>query len=434
MRKIKNILSLILLGIIFASCSMLETKESSSVSFKLDSETVQKIKDAAGEAGYSSNARAADNNSLFVEVAVHGDYESSTTVQLQNEATISIEDIPIGSEIYLEAIAYTNTNGRRQNLYSGKSKTFVVNNSENLVMFVMHRVSSDSESSSSGTSGNGGNSGNGSGGNSNNQSYIGTKLPSEAKIVGDIVFNDGSAMAYSDYSSLDANTKAEKKTKAIALIFYKGTELNNNDDTTTSRTLGVGLIHDKTGIDWSTDAAGEGSSKKIETIICTPDENDSTVYTGVKNGSQNFELIGEYLNSQNYTDTTTGSDAENCYPAFFFAKNYKSELISGENTSRIITGSDYENGWYLPTIAELYQIYKNGIGSNKSFDLNTASTALGGGNFSEQTNDGDGYVSSSQHDTFYRNVWRFIFTDGTIDYDDKTYRDDKYACVIREFN
>ena len=49
---------------------------------------------------------------------------------------------------------------------------------------------------------------------------IGSKAAPDA--VGDIVFNDGSAMSYTDFNNLDAATKNEKKAAAIALIFYKG--------------------------------------------------------------------------------------------------------------------------------------------------------------------------------------------------------------------
>lgn len=142
MNKIKNIFAITIVCLLFASCSMFENEraEGGSVSFKLDSETVQKIKDAAGETSSVSNARSAEGDSIFVEVAVHGGYEKSTTVQVQTEATISIDSIPMESEIYLEATAYINVDGERQNLYKGHSKKFVVRNSENLVMFILHKV------------------------------------------------------------------------------------------------------------------------------------------------------------------------------------------------------------------------------------------------------------------------------------------------------
>ena len=146
MRKIKNIILIILLGILFASCSMFEKAEGSSVSFKLDSQTVQKIKAAAGESGgaaASRSARDADSESaekIFIELAVHGGFEKATMVEVTKEATITIDNIPMDSEIYLEATAYIQADGERQNLYKGHSKKFVVRNSENLVMFILHKV------------------------------------------------------------------------------------------------------------------------------------------------------------------------------------------------------------------------------------------------------------------------------------------------------
>ena len=64
--------------------------------------------------------------------------------------------------------------------------------------------------------------------------WIGTKNPTTAKAVGDIVFSDGSATAYTSELTLTD----EQKSKAVAVIFYVGTECSNDS---ASRTLGVGL-------------------------------------------------------------------------------------------------------------------------------------------------------------------------------------------------
>lgn len=173
MNKIKYIFLMLTFSLLFASCSRLDTQEGSSVSFKLDSQTVQKIKAAAGEVGgtaASRSARDADNSenstekNLFIEVAVHGGYESTVTEAVQEEQTITISDIPFGVEIYIEATAYSQTDNQRQNLYKGHSKSFTVKNSENLVMFIMSKVGAEEESGSSNSgNGNGGSSGGGNG-------------------------------------------------------------------------------------------------------------------------------------------------------------------------------------------------------------------------------------------------------------------------------
>lgn len=167
MRRIRIIISVILLGLFFVSCSMLEKErsEGSSVSFKLDSQTVQKIKAAAGETGSSVSAKGARDasgtaaNNLFIEVAVHGGYETTVTEAVEEEQTITISGIPFGVEIYIEATAYTKTNNQRKNLYKGHSKSFTVQNSENLVMFIMSKVGSEGESGGGGSGGNGGGNG-----------------------------------------------------------------------------------------------------------------------------------------------------------------------------------------------------------------------------------------------------------------------------------
>ena len=228
--------------------------------------------------------------------------------------------------------------------------------------------------------------------------YIGSKKPSEAKEVGDIVFTDGSAMAYSDFAALDDEAKNAKKTSAIALIFYKGTELNSGDDTTTSRTLGVGLKHagDKSfnsGPVWCTTSAA-AYRKIIPTIRCEPSGSgpnyefvDATASD--RNGSDNLKQIAVFLEAADGVEDDTAT-AEN-YPAFYYAKNYKD--VEGSNVS----GTDYEAGWYLPSIAELSKLYVNGKGESKKFDIDTASKALGGNKFiqwywSSSQKRGDNYV------------------------------------------
>ena len=61
------------------------------------------------------------------------------------------------------------------------------------------------------------------GGNENSiVTYVGTKAPTEAKNVGDIVFNDGSAMSYTDFEALDTATKNTKKNICHCPDFLQG--------------------------------------------------------------------------------------------------------------------------------------------------------------------------------------------------------------------
>ena len=256
--------------------------------------------------------------------------------------------------------------------------------------------------------------------------YYGTKKPSKAKEVGDIVFNDGSAMAYTAFEALDDDAKPAKKTAAIALIFYKGTGLNSDaadgtQDTTTSRTLGVGLKHNRSGLSWCTDSAN-AYSKNITTIQCPASGSPGALtFTGDKDGSNNLEQIKTFLSAEGSGTTDDTGTAAN-YPAFYFAKNY--------STTATNLGTAYASGWYLPSIAELFQIYANGKGADKVFDIDAASQALGGDKFEKSE-----YWSSSQHASDESQAYVLNFRNGGLINGYKPYNgNDVYVCAIRAFN
>lgn len=273
--------------------------------------------------------------------------------------------------------------------------------------------------------------------------YEGTKASTAAKEVGDIVFNDGSSIPYKTFLSLDEAERNTKKAKAIALIFYKGTGLNSdtfeidngdpntylddrinvtNSDTTTVRTLGVGLKH-KRGLAWcSTDA--QASDKVINTIVCVGNRPpaSSFTFTGKKNGSDNLAKISEILAADENSEDDTNTEAN--YPAFYFAKNYKN--ITGSN----VNGTDYENNWYLPSIAELYQISACRKDKINGFDIDNVSQYLSGDIFKDYP-----YLSSSLFLNGTSSVYDWQFNMETWCDIDRSYYSRFYCvCCIREFN
>lgn len=204
-------------------------------------------------------------------------------------------------------------------------------------------------------------------------------IKSRPDAVGDIVLNDGKAIAYADFSAM---TEAQKAS-AIALIFYKGTGLNNGTDTTTSRILGVGLKQNKTGLAWCLNTANAYNRQLDQIQYVYSQESQSFTTIGDKNGSGTFGKISTFLS--NLTDgTTDDTTTAGNYPAFEFAKQYKT--VEGSRVS----GTSFEEGWYLPSYAELTEIFTNGKGVNKVFDIDTALQALGGDKFEENA-----YRSSS---------------------------------------
>ena len=141
----------------------------------------------------------------------------------------------------------------------------------------------------------------------------GTK--SKPNAIGDIVFNDGSATAYSSNLTLTDDEKAN----AVAVIFYIGAECSN--DGSTNRTLGVGLYKSE-----NTYTFGSTSPS----IVCTPsaqgvNKAGRITYEGDVDGSDNFEIV---------PNSPVMSWAVNTY------------------VTKIKPGI-YTTGWYLPSIMEL---------------------------------------------------------------------------------
>ena len=247
-----------------------------------------------------------------------------------------------------------------------------------------------------------------------NRGYIGSKVPTEAKEVGDIVFNDGSAEPYVSGMTISE----EQKSAAIALIFYKGTALNSSTDTTTSRTLGVGLKHNNSGLAWCT-ASAQAFNNNITSIQFSSTYNNvenSFTFGGDLNGSDNLSEIGVAIGAD--TDIST----EDNYPAFWFAKKYNT--VTGSNVS----GGIYEEGWYLPTVPELYYIYACRADTINGFDIDAASESLGGNKFET-----DAYWSSSQDSDSVQNAYVFKF-ETEIDFNGrKKSLANAKVCAIHEF-
>lgn len=234
------------------------------------------------------------------------------------------------------------------------------------------------------------------------------KTADEQKNVGNIVFKDGTALAYAG----DLVLSDAMKSDAIAVIFYRGTGLNNNGDA--ERTLGIGLIQKKSPQqNWCLNTA-KAYDKEITSIVVTGtfvSVNQYTEpFTGTLNGKDNFSKIGSAL-----TTNDTGTDAN--YPAFAWAKNYSSQ--AGANVS----GTSYSNNWYIPSIAELYEVFKQKESVNNSLGL-CGVTLFGSTD----------YWSSSQVSGSPNCVWYITESAGTFNGWINSGKDNsRSVCVIHEF-
>ena len=235
------------------------------------------------------------------------------------------------------------------------------------------------------------------GGSTGGSKILGTKAPDVAKAVGDIVFNDGSATPY----TAELTLSDEQKAAAIAVIFKVDG----------GKTLGVGLKHNRSGLAWCTSDA-KAYNKNIETIQCpATGSSGNLTFTDDTDGSDNLEQIAAFLTGNELENDT--ADASK-YPAFYFGKNYKT-------TATNLT-SAYENGWYLPTVAELFDIWK------VKATVDAASSLCGGSQFGNSH-----YWSSTQIDWSGYAAYPLRFNDGDWNYGFKD-ASNVPVCAVRAFN
>ena len=242
------------------------------------------------------------------------------------------------------------------------------------------------------------------GGDTPATAYIGTKAPTEAKAVGDIVFSDGSATAYTSELTLTD----EQKSKAVAVIFYAGSA----GDTLGAKTLGVGL-QNATGngntLRWarytSSDDKAEGGSTNITAIQCTPvgAEAATATFSGDLDGSNNWQALCAAVSDEGISGN---------YPAW--------EWVNAYATTANLTGN-YASGWYLPTVAELSMLYR------AKDTVNSALEKAGGTKIADAF-----YWSSSQCASDTNFAWVVWFNNGYLR-SNFGKSNDLSVCTVRAF-
>ena len=218
--------------------------------------------------------------------------------------------------------------------------------------------------------------------------------------IGDIILTDGSKVAVDDvstYTILETN----KPIGVITSVQYGG-----------ATGKAVGLQKSSSTLGWARGGT-TGYNTNFTEIQAGYDDYDSIggnytnyVFTGDFDGSDNWAYICS-------VDPEGTADAATNYPAFNFAVNY------GETAG--LTGTQYETGWYIPSVAELYDVYTNRAVVQKSL------RAAGG--FTIGTND---YWSSSQITNVSREAYYVYFNDGRVLSDYKSYSNN--VLVVQAFN
>lgn len=156
--------------------------------------------------------------------------------------------------------------------------------------------------------------------------------------VGDIILTDGTKVSVNEVETYSPDN-ANKPIGVVAMI---------SDIYGVSTPKVIGLQKSASGLKWAPSST-TGYGKKFTNIVCTPSKTGSgaaltATFTGDTDGSDNWAEICD-------VDPEGTANAATNYPAFNFANTY--------GATAGLTGTGYENGWYVPSIAELCEVYKN---------------------------------------------------------------------------
>ena len=139
---------------------------------------------------------------------------------------------------------------------------------------------------------------------------------------------------------------------------------------------------------WAKDDS-TGYNTKFEGIICTP----ST--TGDTDGSDNWEYIKSI-------DPAGAADAATNYPAFHWANQYNTQYAAQ------LGGTNF--AWYMPSFAELCEVYKNRDAINASL-----ATIRGlNSSYADASLGTAWYWSSSQYSYINSSAWDVYFGNGLV--------------------
>ena len=213
--------------------------------------------------------------------------------------------------------------------------------------------------------------------------------------VGDVLFTDGSRVKVTDVQGKISDKGSVKAFGVVSSAPYGGG---------TAKVIGLKKSSEDEELFWAM-YKSVGYEASIPEIRSDYNGLKTTSYTfyGDVDGSDNWNYIRS-------VDPEGTSDAATNYPAFDFANNY------GKTAG--LTGTDYEKGWYIPSIKELYDVFCNREVVQKSL------TAAGGFDLLPENRKYESfyyYWSSSTLSSSVNNVSCVNFVDGSISLGTKSY-------------
>ena len=155
-----------------------------------------------------------------------------------------------------------------------------------------------------------------------------------------------------------------------------------------------------------------GYSEKLEGIICNPSQKgdgaaSTATFTGDIDGSDNWAYIKSI-------DPVGTADAATNYPAFNWVNEYNTTYAS------LLGGKSF--AWYMPSLAELCEVYKNRTAINESYKkIRNLSSAYVSGELFDYHWSSSQYFDSSSYYEHRDNAWLVGFMTGKLSYQQKNY-------------
>jgi len=162
----------------------------------------------------------------------------------------------------------------------------------------------------------------------------------------------------------------------------------------------IALHTSGSGLSWAKNDS-TGFNTKFEGIICTPSQTGSgaaetATFTGDSDGSDNWEYIKQQ-------DPAGAADAATNYPAFHWVNTYNTTYAAKLGSAR--------PSWYMPSLAELCEVYKNRESINESL----AKILEQNSSYVDSRLGTSWYWSSSEDSTNCNLAWGVYFEDGLVD-------------------
>ena len=173
-------------------------------------------------------------------------------------------------------------------------------------------------------------------------------------------------------------------------------------------------LHTGSSLVWAK-SGSTGYNTKFEGIICTPSTTGSgaaqtATFTGDTDGSDNWEYIKSI-------DPAGAADAATNYPAFNWVNTYNETYKTKLNNKTF--------AWYMPSLAELCEVYKNRTAINASL----AKISSLNSSYADASLGTSWYWSSSQYSDYDNYAWVVSFSDGYVSYVGYKYYNHRVCCL-----